>query len=213
MSDNQVYYKITNRRENHHGFQYRDGLNILIEPFQEIGSCVPGGFYFTTAQHIFKYISYGVYLREIYLPKENSEFKMVKDPQGDKWRANQIYFGNKYKLCRLETFRMMDKLGVDFKTCNNELIVWASYYNHLGILKFLVKKGCDPSINNNYAIKTAAELGHYGMVKYLVEQGVDYHCDNDYAIRMSASNGHFNIVKYLIDRQIPTDIVLKNQFN
>lgn len=39
-----MYYKITNAKENHHGFQYHDGLNILTEPFVVTGSCVGGGF-------------------------------------------------------------------------------------------------------------------------------------------------------------------------
>ena len=40
--------------ENHHGYQYKDGLNILQEPFAETGSCVPGGFYFTDIDNIFR---------------------------------------------------------------------------------------------------------------------------------------------------------------
>ena len=31
-----IYYKITNENENHHGYQYKDGLNVLEEPFDEI---------------------------------------------------------------------------------------------------------------------------------------------------------------------------------
>lgn len=30
-----IYFKITNKDENHHGYQYRDKLNILIEQFNE----------------------------------------------------------------------------------------------------------------------------------------------------------------------------------
>ena len=33
-----MYYKITNCQENHHEYQYHDGLNILQEPFAETGS-------------------------------------------------------------------------------------------------------------------------------------------------------------------------------
>ena len=42
-----MYFKITNASENHHGLQYHTGLVEDILPFQEEGSCVPGGIYFT----------------------------------------------------------------------------------------------------------------------------------------------------------------------
>ena len=74
-----MYYKITNSTENHNGYQYKDGLNILQEPFAETGSCCPGGFYFTDIDHILKFLSYGIYLREITLPINDSDFKMVRD--------------------------------------------------------------------------------------------------------------------------------------
>ena len=56
-----MYFKITNAEENHHGFQYADGLNILIEKFNDDPnqSCCAGGFYFTDAANIFKFLSYG----------------------------------------------------------------------------------------------------------------------------------------------------------
>ena len=44
-----MYFKITNAKENHHGFQYVDGLNVLIEEFNDDpnDSCCAGGLYFT----------------------------------------------------------------------------------------------------------------------------------------------------------------------
>ena len=41
------YYKITNKEENHNGFQYKDGLNIDTIEFDPNGSCRPGGLYYT----------------------------------------------------------------------------------------------------------------------------------------------------------------------
>ena len=52
---NKTFYKITNATECHHKFQYRDGLNVLVEPFAETGSCCPGGFYFTDIEHILEF--------------------------------------------------------------------------------------------------------------------------------------------------------------
>ena len=51
----ELYFKITNANENHNGFQYVEGLNILKEEF--IGdpkkSCCPGGFIFYQYQKYF----------------------------------------------------------------------------------------------------------------------------------------------------------------
>ena len=56
-----MYFKITNKKENHHGFQYVDGLNVLEEEFNNDPeqSCCAGGFYFTNAANILKFIGYG----------------------------------------------------------------------------------------------------------------------------------------------------------
>ena len=58
--------------------------------FNEEGSCVEGGLYFTTSEFICDYLHYGNILVEIFLPEDNNDFKMVKDPDDDKWRANMI---------------------------------------------------------------------------------------------------------------------------
>ena len=56
-----MYFKITNAEENHHGFQYADGLNVLIEEFNDDPnqSCCAGGLYFTDIANIFKFLNYG----------------------------------------------------------------------------------------------------------------------------------------------------------
>lgn len=62
----QVFYKITNLTECHHNFQYKDGLNVLTEPFNynSNDSCCVGGFYFTDIKNIFKFVEYGCNVRE-----------------------------------------------------------------------------------------------------------------------------------------------------
>ena len=44
-----LYFKITNAEENHNGFQYVNGLNVLEEQFNNNPnqSCCAGGLYFT----------------------------------------------------------------------------------------------------------------------------------------------------------------------
>lgn len=107
----EIYLKITNAEEKHYGYQYKDGLNVLDKEFQTEGSCVPGGLYFTDIHNIDKFFRYGVNLRIVRLPKDNPNFKMVKDPEGDKWRANMIILGEKYSLFDIETY---EKINVNF---------------------------------------------------------------------------------------------------
>ena len=90
----QIYYKVTNQLECHHGYQYRDGLNVLTEPFAETGSCVPGGFYFTDLAHVPKFLKYGVYVREVRIPPES---RVVRDGL-NKWRTDQLWLGHRWEL-------------------------------------------------------------------------------------------------------------------
>jgi len=50
-----LYFKITNPNEKHHGFQYYDGLNELLEKFNDDpkASCVAGVVFILPMQNIF----------------------------------------------------------------------------------------------------------------------------------------------------------------
>lgn len=39
VNTDNIYYKITNINENHHGYQYKNGLNVLDKEFNYNGSC------------------------------------------------------------------------------------------------------------------------------------------------------------------------------
>jgi len=93
----QTYYKVTNEQECHNGYQYKDGLNILKEEFNDNpkASCVAGGFYFTDYEHLPRFFKYGTWIREVTIP---TDARVVKDPEGDKWRTDKIILGNKYHI-------------------------------------------------------------------------------------------------------------------
>ena len=92
-----VYYKVTNEKECHHGYQYKDGLNILKEEFNDNPehSCVPGGFYFTDYEHLHYFFHYGMWIREVTIP---TDARVVLDPDGNKWRCDKIILGKKYHI-------------------------------------------------------------------------------------------------------------------
>src|SRR5437016_5476250 len=124
-----MYYKITNRWENHHGFQYSDGLNILKEEFNNDPdqSCCAGGLYFTDAYNIFKFMNFGIYVREVFLPTDNPDFRIVKDESGDKWRANMIMLGKRYDLHDCNTLKYLVENGANIKYYNKFAITHGMY--------------------------------------------------------------------------------------
>jgi len=92
-----TYYKVTNIDEFHREYQYKDGLNVLEEKFNDNpkASCVPGGFYFTDYENLPNFFIYGIWIREVTIPEDA---KVIKDPEGDKWRTDKIIFGKKYHI-------------------------------------------------------------------------------------------------------------------
>src|SRR5581483_8511042 len=108
-----MYFKITNKYENHHGFQYVDGLNILKDKFNDNpdASCCAGGLYFTDAANILTFLDFGIYLREITLPTDNPDFKMIEDVSSGKWRANMIILGKRRDLFNVDTFKYLAESG------------------------------------------------------------------------------------------------------
>jgi hypothetical protein len=89
----------------HYDHQYTIGLNVLNKPFEKVGSCVPGGLYFTIQQYLYNFLDYGDHIHQIFLPYNDPKFEMVLDPQGDKYRANKIIVDEKkYMLDDIETY-------------------------------------------------------------------------------------------------------------
>jgi len=199
MSSHKLYFKITNEKENHNGFQYNDGLNVLKEKFNDdpTASCVAGGFYFTNSENIFEFLDHGIYLREITLPTDDPDFKMVQD-KNNKWRANKIILGKKYNLNNISTFEFLISNGANIHADSDYAIRWASINGHSEVIQFLISNGADIHANNDFAIRWASIKGHLEVVQHLISKGADIHTDNDYAIRWASKNGHLEIVKFLV---------------
>ena len=65
------FYKLTNETENHHGFQYQDGLNIDIIPFNPHNECSAGGLYFTEESKLSKWFNVAnTYIRKVIIPND-----------------------------------------------------------------------------------------------------------------------------------------------
>ncbi len=157
-----MYLKITNTKENHHGLQYHDGLNIDTVPFAKEGSCVPGGIYFTTPEHICGFLDHGIYIREVTIPEDA---EMVMDPEGDKWRASKVILGPRKCLKEVYTWKWLVKIGV---TINEALVCACGFgYGNIELIKFLVKNGADIHIQHDWALKWSIRYGNTDVVEYI----------------------------------------------
>src|SRR5271154_4844924 len=153
------YFKIINESGKHHDHQYTDGLNVLAGKFNDNpnDSCCAGGFYFTTREYINKYYSYGCKLVEIFLPTDDPEFKMVKDPLGDKWRANKIILSTIYSLNDLNTFT---KFGLNIYDYS---MILASKNCHINVLQWWKDSGLELNYDCT-AIQWATVCGHINVL-------------------------------------------------
>lgn len=64
------YVKFLQRNMTHHGFTYKEGLNIDTNPFSANGSCSRGGLYFTNLQYASNFKDYGPLIADVELPKD-----------------------------------------------------------------------------------------------------------------------------------------------
>ena len=64
------FYKFLSKDFTHHGFKYKMGLNIDTVPFSEKEECGPGGLYYASLEHIFRFIEYGPHLVEVTIPPD-----------------------------------------------------------------------------------------------------------------------------------------------
>ena len=221
MLNDTIYYKITNEKENHHGYQYQDGMNILDKPFELEGSCVPGGLYFATAEYILGFVEYGVYLREVQLYEDSLS---VVDPTGDKMRADKIFLGKKYQLADVETIKMLVSKGAG-EIERRIALKWAIVNGYYDVAKYLDDQGTsvlgvgkkvfvDTLVNGHYdvliklipditedtnlAILYAIYHNKLDSVKYLYEKHIiKGHHNSYYDIYLACLLGHINLLEYL----------------
>lgn len=92
------------------------------------------------------------------------------------------------------------------------LLPLATKYNHMDIVKYLIKNGANIYTNMNTKVYSDTQKnnvndtfdyyiysGDLEMVRYLKKHGVNIHRDRDSSLYQAARFGHLHIVKYLIE--------------
>lgn len=91
-----TYYKVMNKDENHNGFQYHDGLNVLRGPFNDRPweMYVAGRLYFTDYNYLPTYFHRGIWIREVKIPNNARIIQM----DAGCWGTNKLILGKKYHI-------------------------------------------------------------------------------------------------------------------
>lgn len=189
MTATMRYFKVTNEAECHIGFHCKTGLNAL--PFQPEGSCVSGGLSFTDSANVLEYVfwledGYGVWIREVFLPTEDPDFCMVKDPGSGIWRANKIILGDRYSLSDPATYEAidLDMLGIDSASC----------HGYVDILRWWKRSGRALAYSDN-AIDYASFHGHVHVLDWWKNSGLELKYTAD-AIALASLNGRIAVLDW-----------------
>lgn len=192
-----MYLKILKEDLRHHGFQYKEGLNVdtkKFDPSQKYG----GGLFFTDGKSIFSFLDRGTKIADVTIP--DGEPVVSVDSFGTKkYKAHRIELSNIRDLYTVETFKQLIAAGADIHVCEDYALRCAAYNGHIEVVKYLITAGADIHACEDEALSSAAENRHLEIVKYLVEAGADIHAWDDYALRYAKYNEHQEIVKLLIE--------------
>lgn len=113
---NKTYYKIIDKNLTHFTFRYKLGLNVDHIKFNPKNTCQPGGLYFTDADNINQFLSYGELSAEISIPEDA---QIYQEP--NKWKADKFIILSMTPVAEHPLFR--DKIfGLEDVRKNGDLL-------------------------------------------------------------------------------------------
>jgi hypothetical protein len=200
-SREKIYVKIINKEGCHYGFQYQPGLNILKEPFQVEGSCVPGGFYYTDLENIHKFYEYGVWLWIVKIP---DDAQVVEDPGktfGQKWRTDKIILSQKYPLYDVETVK---KFNLKITELYIKLAIHSSD-TIINLLQWLIDRKDQTLLSLQYTthiLDSASEYGYVNILEWWFKSGLAVN-HSIFALRLASFNCHINVLESWLKSNLP----------
>ena len=94
------FVKLTNKEENHNGYEFKSGLNVDTEQFYPYGECHRGGIYFCEWGKLPMWLVYGdnrmVYVRLVSIPDDAQVYE-----EEDKWKADRLVLGEREEIGKL----------------------------------------------------------------------------------------------------------------
>jgi hypothetical protein len=83
-----MYIKLLAANCCHHGFTYKEGLNVDTLPFNPSGECLPGGLYYTTLEHLpFWFNDRWPLVADVVVP---ADARVYEEPCRTKWKADRL---------------------------------------------------------------------------------------------------------------------------
>jgi len=202
------YYKLFNEQENHHGFQYQDGLNTDTLPFNSNpeDSCVAGGLYFSDAENIIEHLNYDYYyIREVEVP----EGELIIKTHTGKCRAHSLFLHKRRSLYEAETWKWLKEQGVNI----DKALYWTAYCGHTEIAKTLIDLKVDLNIpdivNGRTPLMWTIYKGCTEIAQMLIYAGANFDIQdkgNATALLYATGGNHKEIAKMLIKVSANLDI-------
>ncbi len=87
------YYKVMRKDLTHNGFEYKLGMNVDSKPFNPSGSCLSGGLYYTTLEHLHLYLTYGSLIAEV-IPVGQiyaDPSSLYESTKPTKWKTDKLF--------------------------------------------------------------------------------------------------------------------------
>ena len=192
------YFRLTNEKENHRGFQYKTGLNVDTNPFVPRGMCQQGGLYFFSEEQLEEFYTIGgvvspKWIREVFFTSETREARLACSRCSRIYVEKGKYKADKFILGEREEFDSVLLEWIKEGKCDGYTMDDAAKNGHLDVMKYLFETV--GAKYTHYAMDWAAQNGHLEVVKYLNEV---VHAPYTYkAIDYAAENGHLEIFVHL----------------
>ena len=136
------YYKFFSESRVHYGFYYKEGLNVLKEPFDPTGTCRSGGFYFTDINNIMQFQGYGPSISEIEIPDDALVYR-----EDEKFKTDKMII-KKFETFDHGVLLRLVKEGLNVQQNMKDILYWAIGSRNIETLEYLKAK-YDYSIIHN----------------------------------------------------------------
>nr|WBF70363.1 hypothetical protein [Megavirus caiporensis] len=154
----------------------------------------------TTAKYLFDTDISGNYLREVIIPVNDD---LIINKQGNHINTNMLILGNQHDFSKIETLKYLIEQNLDLD--NPKIIIWASKYGHLKIIKFILDNLSQISNYEYYnylrittIINTAVKFKQLHIAEYFINDSIDF--DINGCAKKLIRYKRLDLIKNIIDK-------------